>query len=296
MTQEPLEVRRFQQDIAQTKRKWNQAFSEREEAAIKGKEIGRKISKIISEVRKHKAERNKLNQSIKALKAERDTKNKITNDLIAKAKSLNKEKLDMASKHEVKGDPGQIKRDLDRLNMKLETEAVSFENEKKMMKLINDLKKKYAQVKEVSKVWAEMHDLNDKINDARKEAKKVHDEIQKLADESEKKHNQVIELSKQVDALKEEEAKAVEEFEAKRKAFEEIDKELNEKLGHSAEMMRKQEEFEQRKRESEQNKRQSKRDRVDAIISEKVKEVEEKISKKKKLTTQDLLAYQAKNE
>jgi len=289
MTQEPLEVRRFQQDIAQTKRKWNQAFSEREEAAIKGKEIGRKISKIISEVKKHKAERNKLNQSIKALKAERDTKNNITNELIAKAKSLNKEKLDMTSKHEVKGDPGQIKRDLDRLNMKLETEAVSFEAEKKMMKLINDLKKKYEQVKEVSKVWAEMHDLNDKINEARKDAKKVHDEIQKRADDSEKKHNLVLELSKQVDALKEEEAKAGEEYEAKKKLFEEVDKELNEKLGQSAEMMHKQEEFEQ-------SRRQSKRERVDAIITEKAKEVEEKISKKKKLTTQDLLAYQAKNE
>lgn len=286
-SKEPSEVRRFEIDIAQIKKKWNQAFEQKENWAEKRKETGRRISKVIADVKKAKAERNKLNEDIKKLKQERDKKNKETQELVEKAKVLNTGKLELSKKFNVKGDPGQIKRDLDSLNTKLETEALSFENEKKLMKTINDLKKQYTQVKEISVVWANLHELNEKIKDARKEAKKVHDQVQKIAEESEKKHNKVIEFSAQVDKLKEEETNAAKELEEKKKLFEAADKELNEKLQESAAIMQKKEEADMQDKSFRKRKEQE-------ILTEKAKEVEEKISKKKKLTTEDLLAYQAK--
>lgn len=280
------ELRKYQVEIARIKSKWNAAFKEKEKWANSKKESGRAISKLIRELKNKKKDRNVINDNIKALKKTRDQKNNQTKELIEKAKDLNQKKAKLAKEHKVQGDPGKIKRDLDNLNQKLETEVFSFDKEKAIMKQINQLRKEYDKVKEISNVWDQLHKIDQEINESKKEAKKTHSEIQELAKKSETLHNNVLELSKKIDELKVKEDEAIKELEAKNKIFEELDKQLQEFLDKSSEVR-------QTATEKKESKKKNKRQQDKEKLKEKNKEVSEKIKKKEKLTTEDLLAFQA---
>jgi uncharacterized coiled-coil DUF342 family protein len=289
MQESELDITQYQAEIAQIKSKWNTAFSEKEEWAAKKKQISSQISEVIREVKRFKAQRDALNKKIKELKVERDGKNKVTQELIGSVKGLNDQKQVVLKEHRIEGDPAFLKKEIDKLNHKLETEVVNFDSEKKLMKQIKQLKKEYEKVKAVSGVIEQVHDFNTKIKDARKDAKKVHDEIQTIAEESEKCHTQVIELSKKVDELKISEEDAAKQFDEKKKFFSEIDSQLKSLLDKSTDIRRAADDQRERKKKNQKEK-------VMAQLEEKGKEVEEKIKKKGILTMGDILAFQAKAE
>src|SRR3989338_1804731 len=104
----------------------NELDQQKESWFQKKEEYGKKIRHLIIQV---KEKRNSINKKIK--------------DSISEIKNLNEEKSSLTKKRSVNIYPSKIKAEIDRLEVKLETEAMSFEKEQGIVKGIKLLKKKF---------------------------------------------------------------------------------------------------------------------------------------------------------
>jgi len=84
-------------------------------------------------------------------------------------------------------------------NVRSLTEALSFENEKKMMKTIRELEKKLKEATKASGMMKDTRGLSKDIDQLKKQADELHVKIQQKAQASQEKHEKLLELSKQVD-------------------------------------------------------------------------------------------------
>src|SRR3972149_3845367 len=98
------------------------------------KQTSAQISNLIHTANQHKEQRDILTKEIKALKEERD---KLHTLLQEKQKKLPKDNTPLFIP------PDRIKKKLNALNLKLETEITNFESEKKLMKLIHEVEQNY---------------------------------------------------------------------------------------------------------------------------------------------------------
>ena len=82
---------------------------------------------------------------------------------------LSEEKNSLMKKHNLKIDPSIIKGDMDRLEVKLETEVISFEKEQNIVKKIKELKKSFNQAEILNSVLDKINNLRKEINKLKKE-------------------------------------------------------------------------------------------------------------------------------
>src|SRR3989338_5453156 len=119
-------------------------INEQKEEAFRGKnDLSSKIVKLISEVKGFKSERNQLTEKVKGQKSVRESLNKQVTEKIKQVRELHKKRKEIEKKLKIKESPSSIKETIDRLEQSIETDAMSFEKEKKVMKQINDLKRRY---------------------------------------------------------------------------------------------------------------------------------------------------------
>ena len=284
-----MERDELEKNVSEIRQNYNKSYSEKEILAKKVSEIGKQIIKIISDVKTAKNERNKSNDAIKKLKEERNKINDEVRPLVEKAKTF--ENQNQKRGPSVSG----IKKQIEKLNMIVITEALSFNKEKEIQKEINVLKKQYATLSEAEKSASNFRELNKEIRKKRDDAKKLHFKIEELANKSETEHKKVLELSKKVDELREIEKKTYDEFRAKKNECLEFEKKLRIESDKTREI--KKTEITQRKVIAENKKinferrEESKR----KTIEQKSREVEEKFKKGKKLTTEDLILMQGRD-
>jgi len=215
-----MERDELEKNVSEIRQNYNKSYSEKEILAKKVSEIGKQIIKIISDVKTAKNERNKSNDAIKKLKEERNKINDEVRPLVEKAKTF--ENQNQKRGPSVSG----IKKQIEKLNMIVITEALSFNKEKEIQKEINVLKKQYATLSEAEKSASNFRELNKEIRKKRDDAKKLHFKIEELANKSETEHKKVLELSKKVDELREIEKKTYDEFRAKKNECLEFEKKL----------------------------------------------------------------------
>ena len=287
--QEKKELIRKRNDLNKeinTLRKGLNDFNTKKESDFENKEkITKSISQLIGQVKSSKSARNKFTKQVKKVKEIRTHDNEEIKKKVKEIKELNKKKKEIQLKHNIKGNPSFIKKDIDKLEFKLETEAMGFDKEKKLMKTINGLRKQYKEVKVVSDVFEKIHKLDKELKELRKKAQDEHKEVQKTAEESQHKHEEVIETSKEIDDLKEKEEDAYKNFFDSKKKFTEINDKLQEKLKEIGKLNEKLREFgaDQKHRKEEFNKKS---------LKQKAALVNEKMKKGGKLTTEDLLVLQ----
>ncbi|MBW3018423.1 hypothetical protein KY325_04650, partial [Candidatus Woesearchaeota archaeon] len=118
----------YDQEIAGLKERYNALYLEKESWAKKKSEISKKISEIISEVKRMKQSRRSYNKLIQDLKKERDVKNAEVKKSIEKIKELEKKKREISK--DVKANPMGIKKEISQLNQKIETEVLTMGQEK----------------------------------------------------------------------------------------------------------------------------------------------------------------------
>ena len=112
-------------------------LNDQKEAWFNKKEsCGKDISKLIKKVKTSKAKRDLLTKKVKADKADREKYNEKAKKKIEQVKKLNKEKAEVQKKHHIKEDPSTIKKQIQKIETIIETEAISFDKEKKLMDLI----------------------------------------------------------------------------------------------------------------------------------------------------------------
>jgi len=271
------------------------ANKRKEEVFLKKQTVGQQIAEKIKLVNEFKQRRNDLTKQVRELKVKRDSFNEIINAKIDDIKKLTDGKPNPFARPPPRmggrgsdredNDPASIKRKIEALEYKLETQPMSFDAEQKINKQIRDLKKQYD---EKMKAFAGMEEVMTKsheIDTLKREANELHAQVTHLAADSQKHHEQLIDYSKEIDELKKEEETLYQTFLEHKKVFAEINAKLKMKQGVIDDARDVQ-------REEKAKARRKKQDEETKTLKERAKEVEEKVKKKQKLTTEDLLALQ----
>jgi len=178
--------------------------------------------------------------------------------------------------------PDEIKRSIEQLETKIETEVLPFHKEQEFMKALNKLKKEYSAMSNGSQVLNESYKLSKEIDTLKHSGKTLHDQIQDFAQKSQEEHNLMLKYSQEIDDLKEE----------KKKLYDEITK-IKEHLGIKKTENRKTSDKKRVQNDkAKKEKAEVKKKKIEKTLEGKQKEVEEKLKRGDKLTNDDLIFLQ----
>lgn len=282
------------------------ALSEQKESAFAKKQaISSQIATAINKIKEHKIKRDELTKNVKEKKVARDLLNNQIKELITKLKAITKDspapkKVQISSSHSRghRGDaekmsPAFLKKDIAAMKYRIETEGMSFENEQKVMKLIKEKQKILESMNTQYAHSAEAKELSKQIDKLKAESDVVHDDIQKMAKESQAQHESILSLSKEIDAMRVIEKQAHDESSSLKATFKEKAAQTNQLMEASRSDSTVKRE---RKRAENATRAAEQQAQIKQMIDVQALEVEKKIKGKKKLTTADLLVFQAKND
>ncbi|MFH1133318.1 MAG: hypothetical protein V1735_02430 [Nanoarchaeota archaeon] len=279
------EITQLREEIGELKDKLDVINKEKEHWFLKKEEISVQIRDKITSIKAAKTQRNTLTKKVSDVKDLRKLLNDQIRDKIEGIKKLNTEKDEVQKKFNITKDPVMIQRDIDRLEFRIETEALSFEREQDSMKKIKELKSQLKESKAVSGVWDRVHSLSKEIDDLKRKATDEHRKIQNLAKESQVQHEIMLELSKDIDDIKAKEEEYYKKFFDLKQQFVELNNQLKEKMA-------KQKDLHNRLDADRAEDKEKRLVEEEKTLEQKNIEVEEKIKKGKKLTTEDLLIFQ----
>ena len=247
--------------------------------------VGKEISELIKNVKGIRSERDALTSAVKLTKEEREKLHEDIKKALAESKRLKDEKDALVKKSGVTDDPRFIKRELERLNYKIETEAMSFDKETKLMKVIKDLKKKYDAAKDVTAVSDKLRDVSREIDRMKALAHDTHTKVTSAASASQEKHSGMIETSHKIDSLKAQEEGFNSQIQAKKAEMQPLGDELDAKLRQLTDIKG---QLGIATEESKQKKAQEQKKH----LSDRADEVRAKLMRGEKLTTEDILVLQ----
>lgn len=278
------ELRNFKDEIAVLKKKLNTVNKQKEDWFSKKADVGNQIKEKITEVKNLKKKRNELTNKVKDLKKQR---NELNTKISSNIKTIIEKKKDAVPVFErgKRISPRKIKAEIDALEQKIETQPMKFDAEQRMMKKVKSLKKQLKEMGGLDDSKKSLGVISKETDKFKKSANQLHKTLQDTAKESQELHEKLIEISKKIDDLKKQEEESYQKFFDHKKEFTNLNNELKDKLKSMQEIKTK---LDENKVElsAETHKKQQK------TLKQKTKEVEEKISKKKKLTTEDLLIMQ----
>lgn len=278
-----------QEDIPSLKSRLEETRKKKEEWFKKKEDLKLETANLIKQIKALKTSSDSSTKSISQIRAERDKYNSEVKDLIQTVRHINKEKNDKLAKAKLKVDPSSIKSQIKKLEFKIETEALSFDKEKKLMREINDLKRQYRDMKEVVVASDKLSKVSKQIDEAKSKAEDFHKQMRDSLSKNKKGYGEFMKLSKKISELKGTQEMAFKNFTNFKKEFSDISKLLKDKLGErQAEVSKRVKEREGVKKvRAEDNKKK---------LDEKIKAVEEKMRSRKVLTTEDLIAFQGSDQ
>lgn len=278
----------LQPRIKALKQRLNELNSQKENAFQQRNPVGKEISSLIHNIKQSKKERDSLTDEVKKLKENRTGLNEIIKKKIEEAKKLNAEKKKTAAKLGLKENPGHLKMLMDKLENKIETDVISFDKEKAIMKEIHELKKRYTAAKESSAVWDAAHQMSKDIDTMQEQADDIHRQIQQKAKISQQKHEHLVEDSKKVDALRGQGDTFTKDISQTKSEIAKLSEELETLLKQASELNTKLSAERKEKEAATVQQRQKK-------FSEKLAEVKQKFAKGEKLTTEDIIIMQGED-
>jgi uncharacterized coiled-coil DUF342 family protein len=279
-----LEVKRHELDALRVT--LNQLNVEKESWFDKKREMSRQISELSRNIHDAKGKRNTFTKQVKDSKLRRSELNTTLKEKLVLMNKLQVEKQNITRKFGIRVDPSKIQQEIEQLEFRIETEGLPFSVEQQMMKRIAERKKFLEQAREVSDVFEKIHRLSKDIQKLQLKADETHKKVQSKAEMSQAFHEDLIESSTEIKELMTKEEEALKKFVESKGAYnsqndlcrakiDEINI-LRTKLGEMN--------FEEKKKAKSAEARK---------ITEQEQSVEEKIKKGMKLTTEDLLVFQA---
>jgi uncharacterized coiled-coil DUF342 family protein len=272
----------LRREISELRKTLNQADLEKESSFREGTRISQRIRSLISQIKELKLQRDSNTASVKELKAKRKQLSDVIFKNIESAKQQRKQREDLGKKLGIRKPADILRKEIERLDTKIETEVLSLTKENEIMKIIKEKKKELDAAKSVNIVTETIRTVSKEINTERQSADEIHKQIQEKAALSQEQHEKMIALSKEVDKLKEDEKKLRESFHKNKEIFSDSNKKLQEKL---LEMNKVSLELNELTAADEKEKQQ----KTQAKIAETEKSLEEKIKRGEKITTQDLI-------
>lgn len=278
------ELDMLKNNVNSLRMKLNQANSDKEFWYAKKEGISDGIRKKINAIRQSREKRDALTKKVRELKEKRSKINDGLRKNASVLAGLKRQSGETAKKLKIT-DPVRIKTAIDSIESKLETEVMPFEKEKELSKKLKSMKKSLAEASGIMEMLGKIKQLNSEVNSAKRESNEVHSEIQDLAKSSQAMHESIIMESKNVDGLKPQEEEAFAKFVDFKKAFNEKNSLLKEKLGSMGKIRAEINKFQLEEDEK-------RRLREAMLIKSKEQELEEKIKSGRKLTTDDFLVFQ----
>jgi len=259
------------------------SLSSLKEESFRGlRSSGDKVKSLLTKIKTLKSERDKLTQQVKEFKKERDHLNLAVKEKSDARREADQKRKELLGKFDSKEDPERIKSLIDKFEEKIETEVIPFSQEEKIRKQIKELKLQYNQAKGLRDVWKTINTTAVGFTETRRKAESSHKKVQELAQQSQKIHEQINKSYAEVKELRSQEqplAKKYLDFKAQyeisRKSLEEVSLRVNE-LGKL---------FKEEDHKS-----------FEKQVEERTIEVKDKIKRRQKLSTEDILAFQASKE
>ena len=248
------------------------------------KEISERISLLISQIKEKKFKRNALTDQVKVQKEQRSALSKEIRDKIEVVKRVQTKSppLLAPSKDSRRESPQRLKARMDELNRRIETEALPFDKEQALMKQIKEIKVVYDKAVKESAGRQDSIKLSREINDLKAKADASHEAVQTQAKESQAIHEEILKMSIEVEALKKEESFVKESFNAAKSELDKISAKLDGIRSKARHADSEHKESSHREHEEHTKKR----------LTRRIEEVHEKMRRKGKLTTEDLIILQ----
>jgi len=272
-------------DISNIKNELSSLKSEKDKLKIEKEELSKTTKDLIDKAKDLKKNKDQFNMKLNQLKKTRDEYNSKVKELVTKIKEVQKKKKDIYSKQGIKGDPDKLHKQIKDLRMMIETEVLSFDKEKKLMEQIKRLEKQYDECKDVKIVNEEYNKLSKAIEENKKLGEEAHQKVKEFLKANKKGYKEFIALTKKITNMKSQQERIYSVFKQVKDKFDSMNQSLRSRLGQIT----------HKKVEKQQKEEIKIKKHEEKIIKEKVSLVEEKIKKKKKLTTEDLIAYQGKD-
>lgn len=254
---------------------------EKKEHILKERDaIGEEAKKLIAEIKPLRDQRNALTAEVKAAKEKRSEITGTIKEKIGEFKNV-------AGETPVRGEnPGRIKHEIDRLEFKIETEGLTFEKEKQLMKVIHEMRKKYKDALAALVAVHKARQTSGAIDTFKHQADEVHGTIQIKAKESQEKHEKILSLSKKIDEMKKKYNELTTQLDAVRKELSET----------SAPWKGKQAEVDKLRLEIGEVIKENRERSVNSqkkLLEDKQREVQLKLKNGEKLTTEDIIVLQS---
>ena len=263
----------------------NNNREEKEKLYQKRISLSDRIKDKIKKIKDLKSKKDKDNIGLQEEFKEKENLNKEISDLIIKIKKINEKIKKFRETKKIDKNPRLIKVALEKLELKIETEAISYEEEKKLMKRVNQLKKEYKSVKEIVDLDDEYNKISKYIDNKRVRLNNIKEKInEKMKTRSD--YDDFMKISKEIFELKKD-MKITNDGYIKLKA---------DSLNTNLLLKEKFREFDNIKNQiGIENKKISEEKEIQKrdLIHQKVNIVEEKIKKGQKLSTDDLITFQA---
>ncbi len=281
-----VQLEQLQEQILVKKKELVALNEEKERWFEKRAQIGNTIAEHIREVKEKRTQRDKLTAEVQQRKKERKDYSQDIRDKITEVKKLRKQREDYLAKVGIKNAPKGLKKTIEKMEMVLQTEPMPYSKEQQYTKKLNELKEIHKKTRDVENLSKQIRSISKEIDLLKKESDEVHETLQGSADTSQNYHEEVIETSKYIDDLKAQEDEAYAAFSEKKDLYIKKREELQ-VIIDQADKLR--EELGIRTSTG----KQVITKQVKAELKKKSDEVEQKVKNKQKLTTEDLLAFQA---
>jgi len=278
----------LKRDISNIKRELSLINKDKEEAFSKNHEIGKLIRSYIGQIKDFRNKRDLLTKEIRGLKDKRKASNRKLKEKIDELNKLKIEKVKVLKDLNFKENPYKLKKEIERLELSIQIEGMPFSKEQKLMKKIKEMQKSYNESRVVIDINSKIKEIMRELDSIRKEGNENHELIQEKAKQSQEEHEKMIKLSKEVDELAAKEEEHYNKFIEQKKRFNEANGNLKQRL----EELRLVEERIYNMRNEQIARRV---EHETNILRSKEEIVEEKIRKRQKLTTEDILLLQRKD-
>ncbi|HLC81643.1 MAG TPA: hypothetical protein VJH68_03215 [Candidatus Nanoarchaeia archaeon] len=236
-----------------------------------------KIRQTITKTKFMRQERDDLTSEVKELKQQRNQFNTVVKEKGRSSQDIRDKSRKLPSEEYVSSK--SIKTMIDGLERKIETEVMPFPKELELRKKIKGLKEKHRQLMEQYKLIKEVRAASAEFKESQSQAKEVHQAMHVKAQFSQAKHEELKKLYDELRALrKTEKEQSVEHCKLKT--------ELDQLREHIDQIKKKEQLDRDEGKELEHNQYREK-------VRQKTEEVKEKLRARKKLSTEDILAFQA---
>ncbi|MBI4439056.1 hypothetical protein HY640_03945 [Candidatus Woesearchaeota archaeon] len=284
-------IKAGQTRASQLKAELKAIIREKKEWLHKAREFKAQVDACIAAIRSHKEKRDQLTASVKTKKEQLAATRTSSTELKTKVSSLAAERDSLTGLKKTLR-PDALKSEIQKIEFKIETEAVSFQEEQRLMKVIKEKKKALAEITGLQPIITEFETARGELSTTRDRIRELRLEVVSEAMRSQSFHEQMLAKVKELEVLKSLREEAHTQLNMLRERFEAKTQELEQELAALSEL-RTQADAARAEREKQRTEKEAKLAEERArMAAEKEKELKQKILQGKKLTTQDLLMLQ----